>query len=591
MNLEAILRDYQQGDLTEAAAADQIVRQGRQAGMSTNDCLERLGAAAAAVDLQPDALGRLEAALAASSDENEPTRVGPTTPTADDATAITRSEPDADAATQITRPEPADDATVMTRPGGGGADDAATQITAADAGSGSAPASRPGIGVGSVIKERFVLEAMLGKGGMGAVYRARDLRREEAGDREVHVAVKLLNDDFQRHPDAAVSLQREAKKAQTLAHPNIVTVYDFDRDGATLFLSMAYLQGQPLDALIRSNPSGLSIEQATDIVEQMARGLTYAHEKGFAHADFKPGNVFLSSNGNVRILDFGIARAAAEVGKNEAADAENGGSGEQTRFDPTTLGAITPAYASAEMLEGTAPEAADDVFALACTAYELFTGRHPFLHDGRKLPANEAEKINLRPGPLKNVPRRYQKAVARGLAFRRGQRFTHAGEFLEAIQPPSRVKRVLGGVAVVLALVAAGGLYMSYEQSDLAVTLEGLSADLSESKTLIREGDEFLQAGDVEQAHKAYAQAWDSGRLSPNVAERERSRLKVVVDRRVNAVIQRFLDEAEQPGTDSFGLEVLRMSLESLRDSDLGTLDPQIGDTLTEIDRRLAEES
>ncbi len=83
-----------------------------------------------------------------------------------------------------------------------------------------------------MIRDRFVLEDPLGKGGMGTVFRARDLRKEEAQDRNPYVAIKILNEDFKRHPRSLQALQREARKSQTLAHPNIVTVYDFDRDGA-----------------------------------------------------------------------------------------------------------------------------------------------------------------------------------------------------------------------------------------------------------------------------------------------------------------------------------------------------------------------
>ncbi|MCU7860768.1 MAG: protein kinase, partial [Candidatus Thiodiazotropha sp. (ex Lucinoma kastoroae)] len=92
---------------------------------------------------------------------------------------------------------------------------------------------------------------MLGRGGMGVVYKARDLRKVEAMDREPYIAVKVLSKDFQANPDSFIALQRESKKAQQLAHPNIVTVYDFDRDGPNVFMTMELLEGEPLDQLIR----------------------------------------------------------------------------------------------------------------------------------------------------------------------------------------------------------------------------------------------------------------------------------------------------------------------------------------------------
>src|SRR5690606_11537505 len=102
--------------------------------------------------------------------------------------------------------------------------------------------SRPSdLSIGSVVNRRFVIEGVLGRGGMGVVYRARDLRKEETGDRDPYVALKVLSDEFRRDPRMAVALQREARKAQTLAHPNIATVYDFDRDDNIVYLTMEEL--------------------------------------------------------------------------------------------------------------------------------------------------------------------------------------------------------------------------------------------------------------------------------------------------------------------------------------------------------------
>ncbi len=117
--------------------------------------------------------------------------------------------------------------------------------------------------VGSTLKNRFVLEELLGVGGMGMVFKATDLRKVEASDKEPFVALKVLNQDFQFNPMALVALQRETKRAQTLSHPNIIKVYDFDRDGSHVFMSMEYLQGRPLSHLIREHvDSGLPFKKA-----------------------------------------------------------------------------------------------------------------------------------------------------------------------------------------------------------------------------------------------------------------------------------------------------------------------------------------
>ena len=118
-------------------------------------------------------------------------------------------------------------------------------------------ATPPALAVGTVIKDRFVIEGLLGRGGMGVVYRAKDLRKEETQDRDPFVAMKVLGETYRRDQRMIIAMQREARKAQTLAHPNISTVYDFDRDGQMVFLTMEMLQGDPLDEFIKKNPHGI----------------------------------------------------------------------------------------------------------------------------------------------------------------------------------------------------------------------------------------------------------------------------------------------------------------------------------------------
>ena len=129
---------------------------------------------------------------------------------------------------------------------------------------------------GSVIKQRFVLETMLGKGGMGLVFGAVDRRKLEARDPNPRVALKVLNADFARHPQSFMALQREARKAQTLAHPNVVTVFDFDRDGDTVYMTMELLKGRSLDSIVREGRGkGNGPEVSMPIVRGIAEGLAY----------------------------------------------------------------------------------------------------------------------------------------------------------------------------------------------------------------------------------------------------------------------------------------------------------------------------
>ncbi len=299
-------------------------------------------------------------------------------------------------------------------------------------------------GPGSVIKDRFVLEEELGRGGMGVVYKARDLRKEEAQDRNPYVAIKLLNDEFRRHPESLKALQRESRKAQHLAHANVVTVYDFDRDGANVFMVMELLEGESLDKIIRDNEEGLPIERALRLTRGLCRAMAYAHEQGVVHSDFKPANAFVTKQGIVKVFDFGIARAAKRA---------DNLTGSTTLFDPGTLGALTPTYASCEMIEGLEPDSRDDVYAMACVTYELLTGKHPFKRLSA-VQARDKKMIAARPRGLK----RYQwRALQRGLAFDREHRTTSAQQFLNELMPRAKRPTVHIGVAavVVVAIVFA----------------------------------------------------------------------------------------------------------------------------------------
>jgi len=294
---------------------------------------------------------------------------------------------------------------------------------------------------GSVLKDRFVLEEVVGEGGMGIVFRARDLRKVEAQDRNPFVAVKVLNEDFRRHPDSLKALQREARKAQTLAHPNIVTVFDFDRDGGNVFLVMELLDGAPLDQVIReTGGKGLAPQKAFEIVRKLGLALAYAHEKGVVHSDFKPANAFLTKDGSVKVFDFGIARA---MRRPDAA------AGDMTLFDAGTLGALTPSYASCEMLDGQDPDPRDDIYALACVACELLTGHHPFARKSALVARNEGLTLRRARGLVK----RTHKGLSHGLAFMRDDRTSSVEAFIDEIAAKPIPRGAIIGAAIAAGLL------------------------------------------------------------------------------------------------------------------------------------------
>lgn len=305
-------------------------------------------------------------------------------------------------------------------------------------------------GVGDTLNGRFVLEECLGVGGMGTVYKALDLRKLEASDRKPYIAIKVLNLQFSAHPKSLMALQREARKAQQLAHRNIVTVYDFDRDGATVFLTMEYLSGKSLSRVLRAPGfAGLPYAKALPIIIGMGRALAYAHERGFVHCDFKPANVFLTDRGEVKVIDFGIARGFRQP----IDDAD------QTVFDAGSLGGMTPAYASPEMFEHLEPDPRDDIYALACVTYELLTGKHPY----DRLGANQARAANLKPVQPKVLSRSQWKVLRQALSLDRATRTPTVARFLEGLgaEPQHAGMRapLLAGAAVGALLVAGVGYY------------------------------------------------------------------------------------------------------------------------------------
>ncbi len=275
---------------------------------------------------------------------------------------------------------------------------------------------------GDVLANRFVIDEKIGSGGMGSVFKARDLRREEAQDRRPYVAVKTLNVDLLQREDSLKILQREARKAQSLSHPNIVRVYDFDRDGQIMFVTMALLEGRSLEAMIRANGlTGTSLQAALPILGQVASALEFAHGEGIVHSDLKPANIFVLNNGRVKVIDFGIARAVPTPGLLTM---------DRTTFDIQALGALTPAYASPEMIDGLAPDPRDDVFAFACITYELLTGMHPF----GKTPALAARNANLRPKKPAQLSASQWQALQSGLELGRSKRAASPARLIAGLQ-------------------------------------------------------------------------------------------------------------------------------------------------------------
>ncbi len=218
----------------------------------------------------------------------------------------------------------------------------------------------PGMRLGT-----YEIVALLGSGGMGEVYRARDsnLRRE--------VAIKLLPETLSTDPDRIARFEREARAIAALSHPNILAIHDFGNQDGVRYAVAELLEGQTLRDVLRSGP--LPPSKVIAIATQIARGLEAAHGRGIVHRDLKPDNVFVLNDGHVKILDFGLAKSAGAA--NPSSEAAN-----TVTADGTSAGAVlgTVGYMAPEQVRGQAVDHRADIFALGCVLYEMLAGRRAF---------------------------------------------------------------------------------------------------------------------------------------------------------------------------------------------------------------------
>lgn len=272
--------------------------------------------------------------------------------------------------------------------------------------------------VGSVLRDRFLLQERVSGGSMGVVYKALDRRLAEVGAEARWVAIKILSPQLARSGSALRALQQEAAKGRCLSHPNIVRFIDFDRDEQLFFIVMEWLEGRTL-AEILDSPDGkrMPLDESLRIVRQVGRALDYAHRCGIVHADVKPGNIMICDDGTAKLFDFGIAR----VRQKQALESRD--------FDPGVLGALTPAYSSMQVLTGEDPVPSDDVFSLGCLFYRLAAGYRVF---GPRNAA-EAAEAGMVPQRISSLSDSQWAALKRAIAFARVTRFQSVREFLDAL--------------------------------------------------------------------------------------------------------------------------------------------------------------
>ena len=282
----------------------------------------------------------------------------------------------------------------------------------------------------------YEILAPIGAGGMGEVYKARDTRLERL------VAVKVISEQFGADRSAMARFEREAKAVAALSHPNIMTIHDFGSEGDTTYAVMELLEGETLREVLAAGP--VDPVKAQDVALQVARGLAAAHEKGIVHRDIKPANIFVTKAGQVKILDFGLAKHA-----------EYRPSGEQTKDEdvtadiPTHVGTIvgTVGYMSPEQVRGEMAEARSDIFSFGVVLYEMLSGKRPF-ERGSSV-ETMAAILKDDPPPLQPASNRAMDLIIRRCIEKRpGDRFASVQELAVALAGSPATGGAISGAKV-----------------------------------------------------------------------------------------------------------------------------------------------
>src|SRR5450432_835744 len=303
----------------------------------------------------------------------------------------------------------------------------------------------------------------LGAGGMGEVYRARDskLKRD--------VAVKVLPQSLSADPDTLARFEREAKAIAALSHQNILAIHDFGNQDGVAYAVMELLEGETLRGKLDSGP--IPQKQAVDYALQVARGLSAAHEKGIVHRDLKPENLFVSKDGHVKILDFGLAKKVEAVSPQEQTSAPTGSGHTEAGTVMGTMG-----YMSPEQVRGLPVDHRSDIFSFGTILYEMLSGKKAF----KKATASDTMAAILRDEPpalsasgsgippaLDNIVkhclekdrnRRFQTAsdVAFNLSEQSSSSVVSGASGTQVAAPPARTNKALIAVAAVVVLAVVG---------------------------------------------------------------------------------------------------------------------------------------
>jgi serine/threonine protein kinase len=331
------------------------------------------------------------------------------------------------------------------------------------------------VAVGDVLRDRYRIQALLAQSGNGTLFEALDSYRLDLSTDGKKVAIKVLHPAVMQRLERLVELRREFQQLQSLSHPNIVRVHEYDRDGDIGFFTLEYLGGAPLRRVLSARAEApLARPYALAIIRDVSAALAHAHARGVVHGNLDPENIFITNDGEIRVLDFGSVRS--------------------TQRDPT--------FASCQVLESAPADTRDDSYSFSCVAYVLLTGKHPF----QQHTAVRARSLRLTPSRPAGLSRQQWQSLRAGLAFARDQRPADiqvlrkpfisdaAEEHLPALQAlnvarparPSAMRWATAGLAFVL---VAGAWVAIREVDSIRLGADALTAQV---RTMVASAGDYI---------------------------------------------------------------------------------------------------